>query len=69
MLVSGPAALRDPVCLLVVAACPQPPLEPHDGDRVVPAQAVEQVDQLACIPEEQVAIFGGVLLERALERA
>jgi hypothetical protein len=37
----------DAIGLLVIAPRPQPPLQTDDGDLVMPANAVEQVDQLA----------------------
>jgi len=36
----------DAIRSVVVAARAEPPLEPHDGDLVVPADPVEQVDEL-----------------------
>lgn len=39
--------LCDPVRGLIMAAGAKPPLEPHDGDLVVPADPVEQVDEIA----------------------
>jgi hypothetical protein len=52
--------LCNPTRFVVAAARPKPPLEPDGGDLVVPAQAVEQVDELGRIPQEQVAVSGGV---------
>jgi hypothetical protein len=59
------SSLRDAVGLVVVPAGAQPPLEADDGDLVVPADPVEQVDELARVAHEQVAVFGGVPCEPA----
>ena len=55
--------LGDAVGFVVVAASPEPPLEADDCDLVVPTDAVEQVDQLARVAQEQVAVVGGLLGE------
>lgn len=58
-----PNHLRDPVGLVVIAAGAWPPLEPYDGDLVVPANTVEQVDDITreTAPRPTDALSGVVL--------
>jgi hypothetical protein len=58
-----PPTLTKPTRRIVVATAAKPSLEPDHRDLVVPAHAVEQVDELARVPQQQVAVLASVLRE------